>query len=350
MRRRQPAEWEPQQCVLLAWPHHDSDWAPLLDDVEAEYLELVAAILPRSPVMLCCRDEQHARRVRGLAEGRGFDLNRVTLSVVPYNDTWIRDYGPLSVLRNGEPELVDFAFNGWGGRHQAALDDRVSGALHRAGAFGSLPMFRCDRVLEGGSIDCDGHGTLLATSRCVLNTNRGAAALPVIMERELMTWLGAERILWLDCGEIAGDDTDGHIDMLARFCDEATIVFSTCEDERDANFGPLRQMHQQLSEFRRADGGVYRLVALPLPRPLRAPGGQRLPASYANFLIVNGAVIVPTYADPGDERALDILRQCFPRYDVFATRARALISQGGGVHCATMQLAARPKPGTQETS
>lgn len=337
-RPRLPAEWEPQRCVLLAWPHGDTDWAPVLQQVETEYLELLAAILPRSPVVLCCRDRDHARYVGGLIDRRGLDTARATMVTLPYNDTWIRDYGPLTLLRNGAAELVDFSFNGWGGRHLAGLDDQVSARLHGAGALGNLPFSRRERVLEGGSIDSDGMGTLLTTSRCLLHRNRGGDSGRESMERALMTWLGADRILWLDHGGLDGDDTDGHIDMLARFCSARTIVYSNCEDAGDVHYEPMRQMYEQLKSFRARDGGAYRLVPLPLPRPVHAADGHRLPASYANFLVVNGAVIVPAYADPCDQRALASLQRCFPGHEVVATSARTLITQGGGVHCATLSL------------
>lgn len=327
------AEWEPQSAVLLVWPHPDTDWAATLSRTEAFYTDLTAAVLRFQKVLICCRDGAHERQVRSRLRS-ACDPQRVGLVKVPYDDTWIRDYGPLSVRRNGAAALVKFTFNGWGGKYPSTRDNRVVFELQSRGVFGEVPLGVEDWVLEGGSVDCDGRGTILTTARCLLSARRNPGATRARVAAVLKRSLGVQRVLWLDHGAIPGDDTDGHVDILARFTDPRTIVFAK-EQRRNVE---LTLMERQLKSFVDGNGRAYRLVPLPLPDPIRGAGGGRLPASYVNFLIVNRAVIVPVYNDSNDAIALERLRPCFPGREVISLDARALLEQGGAIHCASMQL------------
>lgn len=334
---RLPAEWEPQAAVMLTWPHADSDWRPTLAAVEPVFVRIAAEVARREDVVIACRDAALAGHVRGLLAAAGVDASRVRLHVVASQDTWARDHGPLTVIRRGCPLLLDFTFNGWGGKFAADVDDQISRRLHALGAFGGEAMASVDLVLEGGSIESDGEGTLLTTRRCLLGPGRSGLG-EAELERQLGVLLGVDRVLWLTHGGLAGDDTDGHIDTLARFTDARTIAYQSCDDEGDPDFAELEAMAAELAALRTADGSPYRLVPLPWPRARRAADGAPLPAGYANFLIVNEAVLVPTYDDAADERALASLRSCFPDREVVGVDCRPLLAQGGSLHCLTMQL------------
>ncbi len=335
------AEWEPQTGVLLVWPHADTDWRPLLDQVEPVYVSLTAAISRYQAVLVCCRDHAHRDHIESLIADRVPATDRTVFATTPYNDTWIRDYGPLSIGRDGACELLKFAFNGWGKRFDAVLDNQVAMRLRDQRVFGDTPMTVIDDwVLEGGSIDTDGDGTVLTTASCLIANNRNPNGDQHRVAQRLQQTVGAQRVLWLTHGYLAGDDTDGHIDNLARFCDASTVCHVTCRDENDEHYAPLQAMADQLGGFRRPDHGGYRLIPLPLPRPIHAANGRRLPASYANFLIINGAVVVPVFEDPADEVAMTALRTCFPGRDLMPIDARPLIQQAGGIHCAALQVSA----------
>lgn len=337
MPRRLPAEWEPQGGVLLTWPRADGDFAVRLDDVERVFARLGVEIARRERLIVTCADAAHRDHVHRLLDAPG--ASSIALHVAPSNDVWVRDHGPITVLVDGAPLLLDFRFNGWGGKYPADHDDRLTRALHAQGAFGPAALESVDLVLEGGSIESDGAGTLLTTRRCVLSPTRNGHLSEAQIEQRLADLLGVDRILWLDHGWLAGDDTDGHVDQLARFCDEHTIAHTVCTDPRDEHHAELDAMARELASFRDAHGRPYRLVPLPLPRPRFDADGARLPASYANFLIVDGAVLVPTYDDPeADGVALERLHQCFPGRDIVPVPALPLVAQYGSLHCATMQL------------
>jgi agmatine/peptidylarginine deiminase len=336
---RLPAEWAPQDAILLTWPHADSDWRPWLDQVDRTFAALAATVSRFETVVIGCHDHKHSQHVRALLATAGADWERCRLHVVPSDDVWARDHGPLTVYRDGRPVLLDFRFNGWGGKFACELDDRITARLHELGAFGVTPREPVDLILEGGSIESDGRGTLLTTAECLLNSNRNGLDRAA-MEQRLRKTLGFSRFLWLRHGHLAGDDTDSHIDTLARFCDPGTIVFQGCEDPDDPHFEPLQAMAEELRAFRAADGGPYRLVELPLPAARYDEDGKRLPAGYANFLILNGAVLAPTYGDPLDAVALERLRGCFPQREVIGVPCAILLRQYGSLHCATMQLPA----------
>jgi agmatine deiminase len=333
-----PPEWAPQSGVMLTWPHSHGDWAARLATVEPVFVAIARAVSRREHVLVGCYDDVHRKHVAALLRAAGVEPSRAILRVAASNDTWARDHGPITVLCQNEPTLLDFGFNGWGGKYPSELDNAVTRRLYRSDAFGATPLQTVDLVLEGGSIEVDGSGTLLTTSRCLLSNTRNPAIGRERLEATLKELLGLNRILWLDHGYLAGDDTDSHIDTLARYCDARTIAYVACDDPADEHYPELTAMEQELRKFRAADGALYRLVPLPWPRAKYNEDGERLPATYANFLIVNGAVLAPTYGDPADEIALERLKECFPNRDIVAIDCLPLIYQYGSLHCVTMQL------------
>jgi len=333
-------EFAPQSGVILTWPHRHSDWKDQIESIEPVYVEIARAVVGHEHLLIVCFDAAHRRHVQVALAGAGIPPERTVFGCVRTNDTWIRDYGPLTVAEDGRPVLQDYVFNAWGNKYSATLDDAVTGALHAAGLFGTLEYRRLPLVLEGGSIDTDGAGSLLTTSRCLLAPTRNPALDKAGLEAALREHLGIERVLWLEHGELAGDDTDAHVDMLARFCSPDTIAYSRCADRQDSHHAPLAAMERELEAFRTPSGRPYRLVPLPLPRAVHDPEGRRLPASYANFLLINGAVLLPVYDDPADHVARQRLQDAVPGRTIIPIDCRALIQQYGSLHCATMQLAA----------
>jgi agmatine deiminase len=312
----------------------------MLAAVEPVFVDIARQIALRETVLVSCLDAAHRERVADLLDAAGVDATRALLYICPSNDTWARDHGPITVLRGGRPLLLDFVFNGWGGKYDADLDNQITPRLHAAGAFGATPREPVDLVLEGGGIESDGAGTLLTTSRCLLAPTRNPRLTRAALEARLMALFGCRRILWLGHGGLEGDDTDGHVDTLARFCDQRTIAHVRCDDRADPHYEDLAAMAAELAALRTAAGEPYRLVPLPMPRAVHDDEGRRLPATYANFLIINGAVLVPTYDDPADAEALESLAGCFPDREIVAVPCTPLLHQYGSLHCVTMQLPA----------
>ena len=332
---RLPAEWEAQSGVLLAWPHAASDWADMLEQVEPCVAAIATEISRFERVLIVAQDAPH---VLDRLAAAGAALERVCIVGLPTNDTWARDFGPITVLRDGRPELLDFGFNGWGLKYAADQDNQVSRRLHALGDLGSYPMRTLGLVLEGGSIESDGAGAILTTAACLLSPNRNPhLSLPQI-EAALKSHLGAERVLWLRHGHLAGDDTDSHIDILARFAPGDTIVHMACDAADDEHHAELAAMRAELACFITADGRPYRLVALPWPKAKVNRNGEPVAPSYANFLVINGAVLVPVYDDDADGRALATIAGCFPGREVIGIPCSPLIEQGGSLHCMSMQL------------
>jgi agmatine deiminase len=329
-----------QSGILLTWPYADSDWSDNLESVTAVYLEIARAVIAREKLLIVSYDAAHAGAIRQRCVRAGLPVDAIRFVIIPTNDTWIRDYGPLGVSDGSAIRLLDFVFDGWGEKYPAGLDDEVTGKLVSAGAFGVARCRRLPVVLEGGSIDTDGQGTLLTTSKCLIEHSRNPGYDKAAFERLFAEEMGIARVLWLDHGALEGDDTDAHIDMLARFCSPFTIAYTQCSDARDTQHAALQAMEAQLRTFRTADGHPYRLVPLPLPAPVRSAAGERLPASYANFLIINGAVLIPVYDDPADAEALERLARAFPDRQPVAINCLPLIDQFGSLHCATLQLPA----------
>ena len=331
-------EWHPQDAVQLTWPAADSDWAPLLERIEATLEAIVVATARYQAVLIAVPDNATRSRLARRFACLGVAAARLRLMVAAADDTWARDHGPLGVLRNGRPALLDYVFTGWGGKFPAARDNTLTRRLAAAGAY-ACPLHRHELVLEGGAIETDGEGTLLTTEACLLNPNRNPALDRAALEARLKVELGVTRILWLRHGHLEGDDTDSHIDTLVRFCDPDTLAYVRCDDPDDPHYPALTAMEAELSALRRADGAPYRLIALPWPGACHDPlDGHRLPATYANFLIINGAVLVPTYGHAADARALAALGEAFPGRDIVAIDCLSVIRQHGSLHCLTMQL------------
>lgn len=334
MKRRLPAEWEEQDGVLLAWPHEGTDWRPHLESVEPVFAEIAARVSRFETVLVAAPDP---KRVQRLVASAGAVMDNIRCYQVPTNDTWARDFGPITIQTKGSPVILDFGFNGWGLKFAANMDNLVTRRLHEAGAFGNVPLRSVGLILEGGSIESDGRGTILTTAACLLETNRNPNLSRGEIQARLADLLGAEHFLWLENGFLAGDDTDSHIDTLARLCPGDTIAFVQCDDATDGHYPALSGMEKELKLFRTREGAPYRLVPLPWPAP-RFDEGQRLPATYANFLVVNGAVLVPTYRDKNDSAALRAIGEAFPDREIIGIDCLPLIEQHGSLHCVTMQL------------
>lgn len=333
--RRLPAEWEEQDGVLISWPHADSDWCDDLDQVEPVFAAIAAAISHHERVVIVAPASE---LILPAIIAAGGNPHQVTICELPTNDTWSRDFGPITVREEGHLRLLDFGFNGWGLKFAANHDNQVTGRLAAAGIFAGHRPQVIGLILEGGGIESDGAGTILTTSECLLNPNRNPHLTQAEIEERLCTLLGANRFLWLDHGYLAGDDTDSHIDTLARLCPNDTIVYVFCDDPNDEHYTALQRMGEQLRTFRTTDDRPYRLLPLPWPQACYGPSGERLPATYANFLIINGAVLVPTYNCGRDEEALAVIAQAFPDRQVIGIDCAPLILQHGSLHCVTMQL------------
>jgi len=336
-----PPEWAPQSGVMLTWPHAHSDWAPILDRVEPVFAEIARQVARFEKVLIACRDDRHRAHVVRQLAAAGVATDRVVLGIAPSNDTWARDHGPIATQCQNELTLLDFGFNGWGGKYPHDLDNVITRALYRQGVFGKSPLQTVDLILEGGSIEVDGSGTLLTTERCLLAPTRNPGVTRGQLEKRLGELLGLNRFLWLRHGYLAGDDTDSHIDTLARLCDAHTIAYVACDDPADEHYAELKAMEAELRAFRTADGRPYRLVPLPWPKPKYNDDGGRMPATYANFLIINDAVLVPTYSDAADAVALERIKTCFPSREIVGIDCLPLIFQHGSLHCVTMQLPAK---------
>jgi agmatine deiminase len=328
-----PAEWGPQSGVQLTFPHADTDWAPYLHEAVRCFSRIACEISRREKLLVVAPDP--AMVLSALA---GCNMDNVRIVELNTNDTWARDHGGISVLRDGHPEVLDFAFNGWGNKFDATLDNEITGKLFSNNAFSPGVPRRdyLDFVLEGGSIESDGQGTILTTSECLLSPHRNAPMTGTDIEAIFKKALGANRVLWLDHGYLEGDDTDSHIDTLARFCDPQTIAYVRCDDESDVHFDALQKMETALSAFTTADGRPYRLIPLPMADPM-VEDGERLPATYANFLIINDAVLMPAYNSAKDEIAARALADAFLDRQIVPIDCRVLVKQHGSLHCVTMQ-------------
>lgn len=332
---RFPAEWEKQSALLIAWPNENGDYGTRFTEVEDCYRLLANQVRKRQTLLILHKDPAQRRHIAALL---GKPCTGVRFLQAAYNDIWVRDTASLSIIRNERIQLLNFRFNGWGGKYPCHADNALNRQLHGQGLFSETPMLDIDMVLEGGSIDSDGQGSLLTTRQCLLNRNRNPGLGKQAIESRLQYLLGVQRIHWLDQDGLAGDDTDGHIDTLARFCAPGSIAYSSCDDETDPQYPGLARMADQLRRLRTLTGQSCQLHALPLPKPIINSQGLRLPANYANFLLINGAVLVPAYDDPGDRIALTRLAACFPEREVIAVPSRALIHQYGSLHCMTMQF------------
>jgi agmatine/peptidylarginine deiminase len=329
-----PPEWHSQSAVQLTWPHENTDWKPILKEATECFVGIAREIVKRERLIIVAPDISLVRDQLG-AE---MDTARIIFREMPTDDTWARDHGGISVFRHSSPVVCDFRFNGWGMKFPAENDNRITRRLFADKTFAPDVNIedRLDFVLEGGGIETNGAGVLLATSRSFLSINRNEPLTKSEIEERLKYFFGIQTILWLDNGYLAGDDTDGHIDTLARFCSEDTIAYVKCSDENDEHFDALKKMENELKGFTRSDGRPYRLHPLPMADKV-VVDGERLPATYANFLIINNAVLMPAYNSPKDEIAGRELSMLFPEREIIQVNCLPLIRQHGSLHCVTMQ-------------
>ena len=335
MSARLPAEWEDQDGILLPWPHPDSDWSTMLDQVEPVFLEIAQTASRYEQVLIVAPDTSDLPYKLASV---GAHMENIRLLDIPTNDTWARDFGPITVYRDGQATPVDFQFTGWGNKFAADRDNQVTKELGKRNIFAAGMPTNNNLVLEGGSIESDGNGTLLTTSRCLLHPNRNPALGKDEIEKILIKEFGLQQILWLNSGFLLGDDTDAHIDILARFAPQNTILYITCDDRQDPHHEELAAMQSELEGLRTVTGNPFRLLKLPMPAPRFDEEGNRLAATYANFLVINNAVLVPVYEDKNDEAACGIIVSAFPGREIVPINCLPLINQGGSLHCTTMQL------------
>ncbi|MEM6397003.1 MAG: agmatine deiminase family protein [Bacteroidota bacterium] len=339
------AEWEKQSGVLFSFPGRSGDWGHQLDAASQELANLIIATARFVPVIVICGDIEWAKKYLRFIDfstsagssfpGKLLPAEVLNLVHIPTNDCWIRDFGPITTMTNGKLTLHDFRFNGWGGKFEAELDNRVSARLWASGLLGPHSMHSHSTILEGGSLETDGRGTLLTTEKCLLNRNRNPHLNKEQLSQLLKETLHINRIVWLKHGALIGDDTDAHIDTLARFCDPTTIVYTKCRDKDDLHFEELRAMEAEI----KAAFPNHNLIPIPLPLAIYDDtDGHRLPATYANFLLTNGAVIVPTYGVSTDQKTVEILKTVFSEREVIASPSRALIYQHGSFHCLSCNL------------
>jgi agmatine/peptidylarginine deiminase len=311
-----------------------TDWKPVLEEVIPCFVSIAQAIVRREKLIIVCASVEDVKSALGEV-----DYSRIIFREFPSNDTWARDHGPVSVFVGEKPCILDFTFNGWGLKFPANLDNQITGQLYKSGVFSPNVHYHnmMHVVLEGGSIESDGEGTVMTTSRCLLSPNRNEYKSRAEIEDYLKTVFDAKKILWLNHGFLAGDDTDSHIDTLARFCNEETIAYVKCTDKNDFHFEELSRMEEELKKFRTKNGNPYQLIALPMAEAVYSEG-ERLPATYANFLIINGAVLMPVYQSVLDETAKSVLQKVFPGREIIGINCLPLIKQHGSLHCVTMQI------------
>lgn len=329
-----PAEWVEQSGVMITWPHKGTDWAGMLDDVESCFIAIAKAIVEREKLLIVCRD-----RLQLIEKLKNCRQENILYAELPSNDTWARDHGAVTVIMDGALTLYDFTFNGWGMKFGANLDNQITSLLYHKGFFSSHIRYKNEQhlVLEGGSIESDGEGTLMTTKECLMSINRNQFLTECGIKQQLTELFGLRQILWLSSGYLSGDDTDSHIDTLARFCDSKTIAYVKCDDKDDEHYEALGRMEQELASFRTLDNKPYKLIPLPMADPV-FDGGLRLPATYANFLIINKAVLVPLYYSSKDEIAKLQLQKVFPEREIIGIDCRSLLLQHGSLHCVTMQF------------
>lgn len=331
-----PPEWALQDAVLLSWPHKATDWAYMLDEVKLCFTEIAKAITADERLLVVTPTPTEVGKE--LAEA-GIDVSMVSAFRIPTNDTWARDFGPITVMRNGQPTLLDFKFNAWGLKFAADKDNLINSRLELSEAFACTLENHNGFVLEGGSVESDGQGVVMTTSSCLMSKNRNGGLDKQGIEQQLRTRLGAKKVLWLDHGNLVGDDTDGHIDTIARFAPDDIILYAGCYDTTDEQHADLAAMEAQLRTFTTVNGKPYNLIKLPTPRPIYDEDGLRLPATYANFLVTNSSVLVPTYGQKAiDNLALKTIKIAFPHKHIVGIDCNALIKQHGSLHCVTMQL------------
>lgn len=336
-----PAEWEQQSCIQLTWPHAQTDWLPYLKEITATFIEMTDVITRYEPVLIAAQEPEMVEALLRpkLSEEQ---WTRVRVCPVESDDTWARDHGGITLVAqdNSQPKrcrLLDFKFNGWGEKFEAEKDNAITGALYAQGALRGELIDKNDFVLEGGSIESDGKGTVFTTSMCLLAPHRNQPLSQQQIEERLKQELCARRIVWLDHGNLMGDDTDGHIDTIVRTAPNDTLLYIGCDDPQDEQFEDFQALETQLMALKNEEGLPYRLLRLPMPAAIY-DREDRLPATYANFVILNGAVMVPTYGQADKDRtAMNTIAQAFPSRDIIEIDASVVIRQHGSLHCLTMQ-------------
>ncbi|BEK14159.1 agmatine deiminase family protein [Campylobacter lari] len=314
--RKSIAEWQKQELLLLSLPHENSDWKPYLEEILQSYEEFVKAVANFQKVLFIAPSEKDFQRFK--------HIKNVDFFKCDTNDTWIRDFGAIDVCEDDKLIGLDFTFNAWGDKFQSTLDNAVNSKLFSQKLSGKLE--KIDFILEGGSIDFNGQGVMLTTSACLLNENRNSHLNKEQIEAKLKEIFGLKEIIWLENGFIKGDDTDSHVDTLARFINEKTIAYCVCKDENDEHYAPLKAMEEELKKT------GFDLLELPLPKPLYFEG-KRLGATYANFVFVNGGLIVPTYNDENDALVLENLQKACKDRKVVGVDARVFLRENGSLHC-----------------
>ena len=342
---RLPAEFEAQAFVQLTWPHRQTDWAYIYDEVIECYCNMAREIAKREPLLIVAQHPDDV--VKELAE-HDVPMKNIRTFGCKTNDTWARDHGFITCVHNDQKILMDFQFNGWGMKFASCFDNQINKNLYDADVVEGIYTNCLDFVLEGGSIESDGEGTIMTTSPCLLAPNRNDVMNRAEIEIQLCQFFNADRVLWLNHSWLAGDDTDGHVDTVARLCSKNTIAYVQCLDKDDEHYEELKAMEDELKEFKLPNGEPYKLIPLPMPTAIYAEdeedengNPQRLPATYANFLILNGAVLMPTYGQPeNDELAKQQLQLAFPDREIVGIDCQVLIRQHGSLHCCTMQYPA----------
>lgn len=328
-----PAEWAPQSGIQLTWPHAGTDWAHMLTEVQACFATIAREIAQRELLLIVTPEPEEVKKQISAT----VNMQNVRFMECETNDTWARDHGAITMLDAEGASLLDFMFNGWGLKFASDKDNLITRQAVESGFLNGRYVNRLGFVLEGGSIESDGLGTLLTTSECLLSPNRNGQMGRDEIEEYLCSLFHLKQVLWLDHGYLAGDDTDSHVDTLARLCSPDTIAYVQCNDTQDEHYEALHQMEEQLKTFRTLDGTPYRLLALPMADKIEEEG-ERLPATYANFLIMNDAVLYPIYRQPeNDQRAKEVLQAAFPHHEIVGVDCCALIKQHGSLHCVTMQ-------------
>ena len=327
------AEWEKQTMVQLSWPRANSDWSASYQDAQECFAQIGKSVLRFQKLLIVCENPDEVKVFFTANE-----IENIIWSKQNYNDSWARDHGGITIERDGQLEIIDFKFTGWGGKFEAELDNLITQNLYQQGIFKLPYQNQLDFVLEGGALETDGQGTLLSTTKCLLNPNRNPQFNLQQVEQKLTETLGINRFLWLHNGDLEGDDTDAHIDTLARFANPETIVYVQCTDENDSHFTELKKMEEEIQNFTTTQGKKYQLIPLPLPTPQFAvEGNYRIPATYANYLVINQAILLPIYNCKTDDLAIQQMQKALPQHQIIPINCKALIQQHGSLHCITMQ-------------
>ena len=324
-----PAQWEEQEFIQLVFPHKDTDWNEYLDDAIETFVNITKTITKYQKCLIVVKE---LNKIKSLFKNK----KNITFVKIDSDDTWSRDFGGITVQKDGKFTVLDFTFNAWGKKFPFKLDNQITKKLKLKGILKNYSHQTIPFVLEGGSIESDGAGVIMTTSKCLLEKNRNPRLTKSTIEKQLHKYLGAKKVLWLNNGHLIGDDTDAHIDTLARFVDINTIVYQSCDDKEDEHYDELKMMETELKTFKNINNKSYKLIALPWIEA-KYYDKERLPATYANFLIINGAVLVPIYNDKNDKIALRIFKNLFPKRDIVGIDCTTLIKQHGSLHCVTMQ-------------